>query len=171
MMPQGRPRGDAAGRSCRRPWCSPPPTAPTGRAPHGSWLDTDVTYAHYPFPLYPYGGPGSGSIEGTPHSYPGYQSPFAGGLPGFSYGDVGIVVLDEPAPNTAFAKLPSAGLVDTLRNKTSLDYVGYGVQIQVKEPGVKPFDRWAGPRIRNYAPGQLHRPPTSRAATTSSRSR
>ncbi len=115
------------------------------------WLDTDVTHD----PAYPFGGVGSESIAGTPHTYPDYQSPFAGGLPGFSHGDVGIVVLDEPAPNSAFAKLPSAGLVDTLRNKTSLDYVGYGVQIQVKEPGVKPIDRWAGPRIRNYAPGQL----------------
>ncbi len=119
------------------------------------WLDPDVTYNHYPRPLYPFGGAGSGSIEGMPYTFPDYQSPFAGGLPGFSFGDVGIVVLSQPAPITTFATLPAAGLVDTLANKTALDYVGYGVQYQVQAPGVLPYDRWAGPRIRNYAPGQL----------------
>jgi secreted trypsin-like serine protease len=123
-----------------------------------AWFQPDVTYAAVPFPLYPFGGPGSGSIEGTPHTYPLYQSPFANGLPGFSYGDIGVVVLDEPVPAAQvgrYALLPTAGKVDTLSNKTALDYVGFGVQIQIQQPGVKPYDRWAGPRIRNYAPGQL----------------
>lgn len=114
-----------------------------------AWFQPDVTYAQVPFPLFPFGGPGSGAIEGIPHVYPEYASPF---------GDVGIVVLGQPVPSSQvgrFAQLPTAGKVETLPNKTALDYVGFGVQYQVQEPGVKPFDRWTGPRIRNYAPGQL----------------
>ncbi len=123
------------------------------------WFQADVTYDAVPFPLYPYGGAGSGAYEGTPHTYPQYQSPFAGGLPGFSYGDVGVVVLDEAVTNVGYADLPSAGLVDTLKNKTALDYVGYGVEYQAQVPGSDlpqppPYYRWTGPRIRNYAPGQ-----------------
>jgi Trypsin len=123
-----------------------------------AWFQPDVTYAVVPFPLYPYGGPGSGAFEGTPYVFPGYASPFAHGLPGFSYGDIGIVVLSQPVPTSqvsAYAQLPTAGTVETLPNKAALDYVGYGVQVQVQAPGVKPYDRWAGPRVRNYAPGQL----------------
>jgi hypothetical protein len=123
-----------------------------------AWFQPDVTYAVVPFPLYPYGGPGSGAIEGTPYVFPDYQSPFAGGLPGFSYGDVGVVVLSQPVPATQvarYAQLPVAGTVETLPNKAALDFVGYGVQVQVQAPGVNPYDRWTGPRIRNYAPGQL----------------
>jgi hypothetical protein len=123
-----------------------------------AWFQPDVTYAVVPFPLYPFGGPGSGAIEGTPHVYPGYVSPFAHGLPGFSFGDIGVVVLSQPVPTSqvsTYAQLPTAGTVETLPNKAALDYVGYGVQVQVQAPGVKPYDRWAGPRIRNYAPGQL----------------
>jgi hypothetical protein len=125
-----------------------------------AWFQADVTYDAVPFPLYPYGGPGSGAIEGTAYTFPDYQSPFAGGLPGFSYGDVGIVVLDEPSSIGSFAQLPAAGLADTLANKAALDYVGYGVQYQAQIKGVDlpqppPYYRWTGPRIRNYAPGQF----------------
>ena len=124
------------------------------------WFQTDVTYAAVPFPLYPYGGPESGAIEGTPHTNPGYNvgNPYGGGnsLPAFSYRDIGVVVLDEPVVDKGFATLPAAGLSDTLKNKTAIDYVGYGVQSQVMAyPGENPYDRWTGPRIRNYAPGQL----------------
>lgn len=31
------------------------------------WFYEDVTYDNVPFPLYPYGGPGSGAIEGSAH--------------------------------------------------------------------------------------------------------
>ncbi len=123
-----------------------------------AWFQPDMTYTAVPYPLYPFGGPGSGAFEGSPNVYPGYASPFANGLPGFSFGDIGVVVLSEPVPVSqvaVYAKLPTAGTVDGLPNKAALDYVGYGVQYQVQSPGVKPFDRWAGPRIRNYAPGQL----------------
>jgi len=128
------------------------------------WFDKDVTYDAVPFPLYPYGGPGSGAIEGTPKTNPDYrseESPYKNnGLSGFSYRDVGIVVLDEPADITEMADLPEAGLVDTLKNKTAMDLVGYGVQYQAQIPGNElpqppPYERWTGPRIRMYAPSQL----------------
>jgi len=128
------------------------------------WFAEDVTYDAVPFPLYPYGGPGSGAIEGTPYTNPEYrseESPYKNnGLSGFSYRDVGIVVLDEAVDVGGFAELPTAGLVDTLKNKTAMDLVGYGVQYQAQIPGNElpqppPYERWTGPRIRMYAPSQL----------------
>jgi len=129
------------------------------------WFDKDVTYDNVPFPLYPYGGLGSGSIEGVPHTNPDYRSeenPYGGGngLPAFSYRDVGVVVLDEPVDVGGFATLPDAGLVDTLKNKTAIDFVGYGVQYQAQIPGKwlpqpPPYYRWTGPRVRMYAPSAM----------------
>jgi hypothetical protein len=129
------------------------------------WFQEDVTYDAFPFPLYPYGGPGSGAIEGTPYTNPLYRSPenpYGGGsgLPAFSYRDTGVVVLSEPVIMSEYAQLPTAGLVDTLKNKTAVDFVGYGVQYQAQIPGnalpqPPPFNRWTGPRIRNYAPSEL----------------
>jgi hypothetical protein len=129
------------------------------------WFQSDVTYTAVPYPLYPFGGPGSGAIEGTPYTNPLYLSPdnpYGGGkgLPAFSYRDTGVVVLSEPVTMSEYAKLPVAGLVDTLRNKTAVDFVGYGVQVQAQIPGnavpkPPPFNRWTGPRIRNYAPSEL----------------
>jgi hypothetical protein len=129
------------------------------------WFLEDVTYDAVPFPDYPYGGPGSGAIEGKPHTNPDYRSPdnpYGGGngLPAFSYRDVGIVVLDEPVDVGGFAELPEAGLVDTLANKTDIDFVGYGVQYQAQVPGSElpqppPYYRWTGPRVRMYAPSAL----------------
>lgn len=122
-----------------------------------AWFQADVTAASVPFPLYPYGGPGSGATEGTPFTNPSYNvgSPYNGnGLPAFSYRDVGVVVLDEALPGP-YATLPTAGLVDTLKNKTKIDFVGYGVQYQVPGGGVSPQDRWTGTRIRMYAPSEI----------------
>jgi hypothetical protein len=125
-----------------------------------AWFAEDVTYDAVPFPLYPFGGPGSGAVEGTPYTNPDYNSPdnpYGGGngLPAFSYRDVGVVVLAEPVDVGGFAELPAAGLNDTLKSKTAVDFVGYGVQEQVmSEPGENPFDRWTGLRMRMYAPGR-----------------
>jgi hypothetical protein len=129
------------------------------------WFLKDVTYDAVPFPLYPYGGPGSGAVEGTPHTNPNYSSPdnpYGGGkgLPAFSYRDVGVVVLDEPVVMTEYAALPEAGLVGTLRNKSPVDFVGYGVQDQAKIPGhdlpqPPPYYRWTGSRVRLYAPSEV----------------
>ncbi len=59
------------------------------------WFDEDVTYDNVPFPLYPYGGPGSGAVEGTAYTYSDFCTGCGNGLPQFAHGDVGIVVLDE----------------------------------------------------------------------------
>lgn len=129
------------------------------------WFDEDVTYDAVPFPLYPYGGPGSGAIEGTPYTNPMYRSPdnpYGGGngLPAFSYRDTGVVVLSKAVVMDDYAQLPTPGLVDTLKNKTAIDFVGYGVKYQAQIPGnalpqPPPFNRWTGPRTRYYAPGEL----------------
>jgi len=124
------------------------------------WFDEDVTYDNVPFPLYPYGGLGSGAIEGTAYTYVDFCTGCGNGLPEFAHGDVGIVVLDEDVDVGGFAELPTAGLVDTLKNKTGIDFVGYGVKYQAKVPGNQlpqppPYYRWTGPRTRYYAPSEL----------------
>jgi len=125
------------------------------------WMYEDVTYNHVPFPLYPYGGAGSGAVEGVANTNPMYRSPenpYGGGngLPAFSYRDTGIVVLNEPIYLNEYAALPEAGFVDTLKNKTPVDFVGYGVQEQIMAyPGQSPRDRWTGLRVRMYAPSEL----------------
>lgn len=126
-----------------------------------AWFQPDVTYDAVPYPLYPFGGPGSGAFEGTPYTYPAYQSPFGNGLVGFSFGDVGVVVLSQSVPTETvdrYAQLPTAGTADTLVNKAPIDYVGFGVQYEAQIPGSDlpqppPYYRWTGPRIRNFAPG------------------
>ena len=122
-------------------------------------------YDKVPYPLYPFGGPGSGAVEGTAYTNPKYlsaENPYGGGngLPAFSYRDTGVVVLDKPIQMDTYAALPEAGLVDTLRNKTPVDFVGYGVQYQAQIPGNQlpqppPYYRWTGPRVRMYAPSEL----------------
>jgi hypothetical protein len=110
-------------------------------------------------PDYPAGG--VVAVEGTPYTNPDYRSPenpYGGGngLPAFSYRDTGIVVLDTPVYMDEYAQLPEAGLVDTLKNKTPVDFVGYGVTNQVKLfPGQSPRARWTGLRNRMYAPSEL----------------
>lgn len=101
-------------------------------------------------PDYPWGGPSA--IEGTPHLNPDFCTGCGGGLPGFALRDVGIVVLDEPVSMDNYADLPEAGLVDTLRNKTDLTVVGYGVQEQHRGGG-PPY--WTGIRVRLQAPSEL----------------
>lgn len=125
------------------------------------WTYEDMTYDHVPFPLYPYGGPGSGAVEGIAYTNPKYRSaenPYGGGngLPAYSYRDVGIVVLSEPIHMDKYALLPKAGQVDKLAKKTAVDFVGYGVSEQIMTyPGESPQDRWTGPRLRLYAPSEL----------------
>jgi hypothetical protein len=110
------------------------------------------------------GYPCTGDAAGTPYTHPKYRSdenPYGGGngLPAFSYRDVGVVVLDEPV-YMENAELPEAGLVDTLKNKTDIDVVGYGVQDQAQIPGnllpqPPPYYRWTGPRVRLYASSEI----------------
>lgn len=121
------------------------------------WFDEDVqSNQEYPFS-------GATSYDGTPYTNPDYCTGCGNGLPGFAFRDVGIVVLSEPVPAEVvgeYAALPDAGLVDTLPNKTAVDFVGYGVQEQAQIPGnllpqPPPFYRWTGPRVRLYAPTEL----------------
>jgi hypothetical protein len=101
-------------------------------------------------PDYPFGGPSA--VEGTPYTNPGFCIGCGNGLPGFALRDVGVVVLDEPVIMDEYAQLPVAGLVGTLKNKTGLDLVGYGVQEQLHGGG-PPV--WIGPKVRMYAPAEL----------------
>jgi hypothetical protein len=111
--------------------------------------DDDGTFL---VPDYPFGG--GPSIEGTPFTSPDFAIGAGNGLPGFAFRDVGIVVLDEAVTMAEYAFLPEAGLADTLRNKTDMDYVGYGVQEMFHEPGGgAPF--WIGLRNRMFAPGEF----------------
>ncbi len=123
------------------------------------WFDEEVSAVWDDPPgEYPYGG--SSSFEGIPNTNPKYRSdenPYGGGngLPAFSYRDVGVVVLTEPVPDDVvdeYAELPDPGLVDTLKNKTDLDLVGYGVQDQIHGGGPP---SWTGLRARLYAPSKL----------------
>jgi hypothetical protein len=113
------------------------------------WFDENVQGN----PEYPFGG--ATSYEGVPHTNPDFCIGCGNGLPGFARSDVGIVVLTEPVPIgvvSEYAQLPEAGLVDTLKNKTAVDLVGYGVQEQIHGGG-PPV--WTGLRIRLYAPSEL----------------
>ena len=85
-----------------------------------------------------------------------YDPDFAlggGGVPGFDTQDVALIIFGTsgchtpsapnyacgPVPSSAtlgkYGALPSAGLVDTLANKTRVDVVGYGVQNFVRGGG------------------------------------
>jgi hypothetical protein len=115
------------------------------------WFDESVEGN----PDYPGGGPSA--VAGTPYTNPDYRSPenpYGGGngLPAFSYRDVGVVVLEHPVDMDEMAELPEAGLVDTLKNKTDLDVVGYGVQEQIHGGG-PPY--WIGLKVRLYAPSEM----------------
>ena len=109
------------------------------------------------------GYPCEGDVGGTPHSYPGFCTGCANGLPNYAYRDVGVVELETPVPTALvdeYAALPEPGVVDTLANKTPVDFVGYGVQFQANIPGSQlpqppPYYRWGGPKERMYAPSEL----------------
>ncbi len=104
----------------------------------------------------------AGAIAGAAYTHPDYQKypSTSKGLPAFAYRDVGVVVLDEAADISPKATLPTPGLVDKLKNKAKIDFVGYGVQYQLKIKGSDlpkppPFYRWDGPFDRMYAPSTL----------------
>jgi len=109
------------------------------------------------------GYPCQGDAGGTPHPNPDFCTGCGPGLPRFANRDVGVVTLDAAVPASVvgvYANLPAAGLVDTLANKTPVDFVGYGVQFQAQIRGSElpqppPFFRWTGPRVRLFAPSEL----------------
>jgi Trypsin len=104
--------------------------------------------------------PCEGDVGGVPHPNPDFCNPCGPGLNRFAFRDLGVVTLNGPLSVSRYADLPEAGLVDTLPNKAPFDFVGYGVQFQEQIPGAflpkpPPFYRWAGPRQRMFAPGEL----------------
>lgn len=108
------------------------------------------------------GYPCKGDAQGTTHPEPNFCNPCGSGSVNFARHDVGVVKLDSAVSLSRYAQLPGAGLVDTLPNKSPIDLVGYGVEFQAQIPGNQlhpppppPFQRWTGPRQRNYAPAQL----------------
>ncbi len=91
------------------------------------WFYSDMTYDNVPFPLYPYGGPGSGATEGTAYTHPQYD-PNA-----FFLFDLGVVVLDEPVYMDEYGVLPQLDQLDVLKTKrgkqdVTFTAVGYGLQ-------------------------------------------
>ncbi|MGH3128363.1 MAG: trypsin-like serine protease [Gaiellaceae bacterium] len=104
-------------------------------------------------PEYPFSG--ATSYDGVAHTNPGFCIGCGNGLPGFAIRDVGVIVLSEPVPTSVvseYAELPEAEVVDTLPNKTPIDFVGYGVQQQITGGG-PPV--WTGLRNRLFAPSEL----------------
>lgn len=109
------------------------------------------------------GYPCQGDAGGTPHPNPDFCTGCGNGLPGFARRDVGVVELDGAVPTAVvsrYGNLPAPRLVDSLPNKSPIDFVGYGVQFQAQIPGSQlpkppPFNRWTGPRQRMFAPSQL----------------
>lgn len=100
---------------------------------------------------YPFSG--ENSTEGTPYTYPGYTIGDSQGRFGFSTGDIGIVILDEPVYLDQYGELPEVGFVDTLAKMTDVDLVGYGVQELVKGDHGRPY--WTGEKVRLCAPAIL----------------
>lgn len=113
------------------------------------WFDEVVQgNTEYPFS-------GATSYDGIAYTSPDFCIGCGSGLPGFATRDVGIIVLSEPVPTSVvseYALLPTAGMVDSLANKTPVDLVGYGVQVQ-RRGGGPPV--WTGLRVRLFAPTQL----------------
>ena len=104
-------------------------------------------------PEYPFSG--ATSYDGTPYTHPDFCNPCGGGLTEFAKWDVGIIVLSEPVPTSVvsdYAQLPAEGVVDTLANKSAVDYVGYGVNQRFVGGGPPVM---GGPRIRLFAQGEL----------------
>jgi hypothetical protein len=69
--------------------------------------------------------------------------------------DVGLIILDTPVQEvTTFPILPTEGLADTLKVKTDLQVIGYGVQSQITPRGHN-VNTWIGSMSRNSATVQL----------------
>src|SRR5512146_632661 len=84
-----------------------------------AWVtfDTHVDRGTLPIAQFLASGP---FITGVAHTHPQFCIACSHGLVGFDTHDVGVVVLDEAAPVTQYARLPSAGLVDDLAMGTPI---------------------------------------------------
>ena len=102
---------------------------------------------------YPYGG--ETSYEGKPYTYPFFAVGIFPGLPGWILNDVGIIVLSERVSTSEvsnYGQLPTAGLSETLKIRTNIDFVGYGVQTNLRGGGQP---EWTGLKNRYFSNGEL----------------
>jgi hypothetical protein len=103
-----------------------------------------------------YPGTGSWAVEASGiNTHPLYRSTPGPGLPNFDSYDVGVIILSEPIYLSEYAVLPDAGYVDTLKNNSPVDLVGYGVTDQYRGKGATAGNSWMWDRYRNYAPAYL----------------
>jgi hypothetical protein len=98
--------------------------------------------------------------NGITKTYPEYASRAIAGLNNggqvFSSSDVGLIILDTPVKEvTEFPTLPPAGFADTLKAKTNLEVVGYGVQFQETPRNNGVQNSWAGSLSCNSAQTQF----------------
>ena len=98
---------------------------------------------------------GFGGISGTGYIHPDYSIGESRTLKDWISHDVGIIVLDVPAPVTEYGVLPTEGLVDTLPMKSDVDLVGYGFQRQIKGDHGPPYWDFSSALVRTYAHAQL----------------
>ena len=110
------------------------------------WFDPQVIDPDYP-------NSGGTSVEAAGiHTHPDFCLGCGNGLLGLDTRDVGVIVLSEPVPLSEYGQLPDEGLVDTLRMKTDVTAVGYGVQSLTRG---NPPHFWAGLLARFFAPTKL----------------
>ena len=90
------------------------------------------------------------------YTHPGFLTLWgaggAHGVPDYDQDDVGVVILKTEVTLARYAELPALGLVDTLKGKTPLDLVGYGVQYRVTSGRAA---TWGGGETRYYARSQM----------------
>lgn len=102
-----------------------------------AWVSFDPT-AEFPPPI-PGIEPGSGwNVVASWHPHPDYEIGLAPQLKNWISHDVGILILAESVFMDEYGELPEEGLVDTLKMKTDVDLVGYGVQEMIHVPGGGP---------------------------------
>jgi secreted trypsin-like serine protease len=90
------------------------------------------------------------------YTHPQYEIGVKPQLKNWISHDVGIIILEEPVSKDRYGVLPEEGFVDTLKIKTDVDQVGYGVQEMFHVPGTgAPYWDYVEFGARYYAPAQL----------------
>jgi len=97
----------------------------------------------------------SAIYDGTPAAYPGYI-PALSGNSEYATSDIGIILLEQPVTDiTDFPALPQAGFTETLKAKTELTVIGYGVQYQTNPRNNGVINSWTGTVSQNSATTEL----------------
>jgi secreted trypsin-like serine protease len=82
--------------------------------------------------------------------YPGYDSTLVGNQE-FQTSDIGAIIFKNPIKGVGHANLPTPGLIESLRAKTDLTIVGFGMQNQATPKNSDPQNSWTGTVTRNSA--------------------